>query len=77
MSTDLAFKGALKAASDDGASQLIDVFQVVDDGSHHGLGGLVIYRTPDGGPVKRIRNGVYEIESSRLAVKLVDPESLR
>jgi hypothetical protein len=77
MSAHLAFRGALKAAADDGSSHLIDVFQVVDDGSHHGLGGSVIYRTPDGGPVKCIRNGVYEIESSRLAVKLVNRESLR
>ena len=77
MSAHLAFRGALKAAADDGSSHLIDVFQVVDDGSHHGLDGSVIYRTPAGEPVKRIRNGVYEIESSRLAVKLVDPERSR
>jgi hypothetical protein len=77
MSAHLAFRGALRAADDDGSSHLIDVFQVVDDGAHQGLGGSVIYRTPNGGPVKRIRNGVYEIESSRLAVKLVDRESLR
>jgi hypothetical protein len=77
MSAQLAFKGALRAAAADGSSHLIDVFQVVDDGSHHGLGESVIYRTPDGGPVKRVRDGVYEIESSRLAVTLVDPERLR
>jgi hypothetical protein len=77
MTDRLAFRGALRAAAEDGSSYLIDVFQVVDNGSHDGISGSVIYRTPDGETVKRIRSGVYEIESSRVAVRLVDWESLR
>src|SRR5262249_41725506 len=71
----LPIRGALRAAANDGSSHLIDVFQAVDDGSHDGLGGSVIYRTPDGEPVKRIRSGVYEIESSRVALRLVDEKA--
>src|SRR5262245_13662513 len=72
MTPQLAFRGALRATAEDGSSYLIDVFQVVDDGSHDRISGPVIYRTPDGVPVKRIRSGVYEMESSRIPVRLVD-----
>jgi hypothetical protein len=77
MNAQLAFRGALKATGEDGASYIIDVFQVVNEGSHNGLGGSVIYRTPDGESVKRIRSGVCKIESGRVLLRLVDKEASR
>jgi hypothetical protein len=74
----LAFRGALRATAEDGSSYIIDVFHVVSEGSHNGFGGSVIYRTPDGETVKRVRNGVYEIEEvGRVRLCLVHRETSR
>jgi hypothetical protein len=75
MNARLAFRGALRATAEDGSIYLIDVFEIVNNNSHDGFGGLVIYRTPDGKRVKRIRNGVYEVESNRVILRLVDHNS--
>jgi hypothetical protein len=70
----LEFRGAFKALDCEGTNYFIDVFQVMHDGSQRQVGGAVLYRTADGQAVTRIRKGVYEIEESRIALRLVDPE---
>jgi hypothetical protein len=69
----LAFRGAFKASAADGTDYLIDVFQVMHDRSQAEPVGLVLYRTTDGRSVKRIRRGVYEIEESRVSLRLIEP----
>jgi hypothetical protein len=72
----LAFRGAFKASAADGTDYLIDVFQVMHDRSQAEPSGLVLYRTTDGRPVKRIRRGVYEIEESQLSLRLIEPKTI-
>ena len=69
----LAFRGAFKASAADGTDYLIDVFQVMHDRSQAEPAGLVLYRTTDGRSVKRIRRGEYEIEESRISLRLIEP----
>src|SRR5262249_39730681 len=73
MQIQVAFKGSFSAFADDGAHQLIDVFQLINAETQAEYGGSVIYRTPDGRAVDWIRTGVYEIKESRLTPPLNKP----
>jgi hypothetical protein len=68
----LQFRGAFKASDREGTNYFIDVFQVMHDGPKERAGGAILYRTGDGQEVKRLRQGVYEIEGSRIALQIVD-----
>jgi hypothetical protein len=68
----MEFRGAFKALDREGTNYSIDVFQLMHDGSQGQPGGIVLYRTPVGQPVKRIRKGVYEILDSRITLQIVD-----
>jgi hypothetical protein len=71
MSERLEFRGVFKALDREGTSYFIDVFQLLHDGSASLAGGVMLYRTPDGQAVKRVREGVYEIEESRIRLRMV------
>jgi hypothetical protein len=70
----LEFRGSFKASDRDGNLYLIDVFQVQHDGSQAAADDSVLYRTADGQAVKRIRQGVYEIIESQIALQWFEPE---
>jgi hypothetical protein len=65
----LAFKGAFKAADDDGAVYLIDVFEIMCNRLDDAVRGPLLYRTADGGAVKRLETGIYVIEETGLVVR--------
>jgi hypothetical protein len=67
----LAFRGAFRASTDDGTVYLLDVFEIIQDHQIGGMRGPLVYRTADGGAVKRLGRGIYEIEESGLIVRSV------
>ena len=71
MSERIEFRGVFKALDREGTNYFIDVFQVMPDGWEGQAGGVMLYRTPDGQAVKRVREGVYEIEESRIRLRMV------
>jgi hypothetical protein len=70
----LEFRGAFKALDHVGTNYIIDVFQVMQVESEGGSVGVILYRTSDGRAVKRVRNGVFEVEASRITLHRVDSE---
>jgi hypothetical protein len=70
----LEFRGCFRASDRYGTPYLIDVFQVMNEEPQASAGGSVFYQTADGHAVRRIRQGVYEIVQSQIALEWVDPE---
>jgi hypothetical protein len=65
----LVFKGAFKASANDGTVYLIDLFEIVHDLTADQIRGPLLYRTADGGAVKRLGKGLYELEESGLILR--------
>jgi hypothetical protein len=65
----LVFKGAFKASANDGTVYLIDLFEIAHDLATGQSRGPLLYRTAEGGAVKRLGNGLYELEESGLIVR--------
>jgi hypothetical protein len=71
----IVFKGTFKAADDDGAVYLIDIFEIRHDRLGAAVRGPLLYRTANGGAVKRLATGIYVIEEGGLVVRSLSRSS--
>jgi hypothetical protein len=62
----LVFRGAFNASADDGTDYLIDVFQLIHDGTEGTNDEILLYRTTDGKPINRVRQGEFQIQGTGL-----------
>ncbi len=72
MACALAYKGCFRAADDSGRSELIDVYQMIDDSPHGRRAALTLLRTTDGKPVHRRSRGEYEIAGTATVLHSID-----